>query len=115
SPQSVTAPNVVSGTTKTPIEHLVVVMQQNHTFDNYFGTYPNANGIPPGTCIPISLSDTTNEECIAPFHIGEYPLADLNHGMRIFQEEYNRGQMNGFMEALYRRNQDGKLAMAYYD
>ena len=26
--------------TNTPIHHIIVVMQQNHTFDNYFGTYP---------------------------------------------------------------------------
>ena len=47
-----------SGTTpNTPIEHLIVVMQQNHTFDNYFGTYPGANGIPKDTCLPVSLSN----------------------------------------------------------
>ena len=31
---------------KTPIQHLVVLMQENHTFDNYFGTYPGADGLP---------------------------------------------------------------------
>ena len=30
----------------TPIEHFIVLMQENHTFDNYFGTYPGADGIP---------------------------------------------------------------------
>ena len=29
----------------TPIQHVVVIMLENHTFDNYFGTYPGANGI----------------------------------------------------------------------
>ena len=28
--------------TRTPIEHLVVIFLENHTFDNYFATYPNA-------------------------------------------------------------------------
>ena len=31
--------------TTTPIKHFVVLMQENHTFDNYFGTYPGANGL----------------------------------------------------------------------
>ena len=31
----------------TPIEHFVVLMQENHSFDNYFGTFPGADGIPP--------------------------------------------------------------------
>ena len=29
----------------TPIQHVVVIMMENHTFDNYFGTFPNANGV----------------------------------------------------------------------
>jgi phospholipase C len=28
------------------IEHVVMIMQENHSFDNYFGTYPGARGIP---------------------------------------------------------------------
>ena len=33
------------GVATTPIQHVVVMMLENHTFDNYFGTYPGANGI----------------------------------------------------------------------
>ena len=33
--------------TATPIEHLVVIFQENVSFDHYFGTYPNATN-PPG-------------------------------------------------------------------
>src|SRR4051812_17645231 len=33
--------------TATPIKHLVVVFQENASFDHYFGTYPNAAN-PPG-------------------------------------------------------------------
>src|SRR5260370_37216729 len=29
-------------TTATPIQHLVVIFQENVSFDHYFGTYPNA-------------------------------------------------------------------------
>jgi phospholipase C len=35
-----------SGTSK--IQHLIFVIQENHSFDNYFGTYPGANGFPAG-------------------------------------------------------------------
>jgi phospholipase C len=28
-----------------PLKHLVFIIQENHTFDNYFGTYPGANGL----------------------------------------------------------------------
>src|SRR5690242_16551929 len=32
--------------TTTPIKHLVVIVQENETFDHYFGTYPKAANIP---------------------------------------------------------------------
>src|ERR1700756_2716162 len=34
------------------IQHVVVIMQENRSFDSYFGTYPGANGIPAGVCVP---------------------------------------------------------------
>ena len=100
--------------TTTPIEHLVVVMQQNHTFDNYFGTYPGANGTPPDTCMPISITTTNSEDCITPFRIGFYPLEDLSHSSSTFEYQYQNGEMSGFVEALTRMNQDGNLTMGYY-
>jgi phospholipase C len=30
---------------RSPIRHLVFVIMENHTFDNFFGTFPNANGV----------------------------------------------------------------------
>ncbi len=100
--------------TATPIQHLVVVMQQNHTFDNYFGTYPDANGFPPDTCMPISLSNPGSMDCVAPFSIDSYPIEDLSHSSATFKQQYQNGKMNGFIEALTRLNQDGTLAMGYY-
>ena len=46
------------------IQHVVVIMQENRSFDSYFGTYPGANGIPAGVCVP----DPLHGGCIAPFH-----------------------------------------------
>ena len=34
------------------IRHVVIIMQENRSFDHYFGTYPGADGIPPGVCVP---------------------------------------------------------------
>lgn len=100
---------------KTPIEHFIVLMQENHTFDNYFGTYPGAEGIPEGTCIPVDPFDKTNTECVEPFHIGDRPIDDLDHSESTFELQYNKGLMNGFVYALTQRNQNGALSMGYYD
>src|SRR5688500_19368042 len=90
-------------------------MQENHTFDNYFGTYPGADGFPAGTCIPVDPFDKSNTECVEPFHIGDRPIEDLDHSDSTFELQYNKGQLNGFVYALNQRNQNGALAMGYYD
>jgi phospholipase C len=106
--QSGTQPN-------TPIEHFIVVMQQNHTFDNYFGTYPGANGIPEGTCIPVSLSDQGSGSCLAPFEITDHAITDLSHSATTFAGQFRNGQMNGFVDTLNKLNQDGTLSMGHFD
>ncbi|MBV9166076.1 MAG: hypothetical protein JO321_07280 [Solirubrobacterales bacterium] len=52
------------------IRHVVIIMQENRSFDNYFGAYPHADGIPgiaghPGKvpCLP-----DPGEHCVRPFH-----------------------------------------------
>ncbi|MDV3244330.1 MAG: alkaline phosphatase family protein [Nitrososphaerales archaeon] len=51
-----------------PIKHLVFIIQENHSFDNYFSAYPGANGIPPGTKIPVN-PNATSSMVEAPFHL----------------------------------------------
>ena len=51
------------------IKHVIVVMQENRSFDNYFGTFPGADGIPmhgstPSACLP----DPRLGHCVRPFH-----------------------------------------------
>ena len=100
---------------KTQIEHFIVLMQENHTFDNYFGTYPGAEGIPEGVCMPVDPFDAANTECIEPFHIGERGSEDLDHSQPTFLMQYNEGKLDGFVYTLYQRNQNGAMTMAHYD
>jgi phospholipase C len=44
------APNP-HGTSASPIEHVVEIMLENHSFDNLFGSFPGAEGIPAGTTL----------------------------------------------------------------
>jgi len=103
--------------TSTPIKHFLFLMQENHSFDNYFGTYPGANGIPEGTCIPVDPTDPANAECIRPFRIGDndVEMDDPDHSDQTHRLQYNAGRMDGFVYALNQRNQEGRLAMGYYD
>ncbi len=103
--------------TRTPIEHFIVLMQQNHSFDNYFGTYPGADGLPPGTCIPETLNEGGEPAggCVRPYPIGDSSIADLDHSNSTFHAQFNRGAMDGFVHALNQLGQDGRISMGYYD
>ncbi len=100
--------------TKTPIQHLVFLLQENHTFDNYFGTYPGADGLPANTKMPV---DPTNPSAgyVMPWHIGTTTITDLSHNGKTFQDQFDNGKMDGFVSGLNRRNENGKIAMGYYD
>ncbi len=75
------------------IRHVVVIMQENRSFDTYFGTYPGADGIPHGVCVP----DPVNGGCVAPFH----DPANLNyggpHGQSNAAADIDGGFMDGFV------------------
>ena len=60
-----------------PIRHVVVVVKENHTFDNYFGSFPNANGVSSidtgqGIITPPHATDMTRDLC----HTHECALID---------------------------------------
>lgn len=98
---------------QTPIEHFVFLFQENHTFDNYFGTRPGVDGIPEGTCMPVVAG--TQQPCVKPFHIGQRGITDLAHTQDAFRRQFNKGRMDGFVEANSENDQDGSITMGYYD
>ena len=82
---------------KIPINHFIYIIQENHSFDNYFGTYSGANGIPPGT----KLADKPNGPRIyKPFHFsGNGIPKDLSHAWQAALTAWNHGAMDGFVWA----------------
>lgn len=44
----------LSNNSKTPINHIVVLSQGKRSFDNYFGTFPGANGYPENLTVPLN-------------------------------------------------------------
>ncbi len=80
------------------IKHVIIVMQENRSFDSYFGTFPGADGIPvrggqPAVCVP-----GPHGGCTRPYH----DRADRNgggpHGEANAIADVNRGRMNGFIK-----------------
>ena len=104
---------------ETPIKHFLMLMQENHSFDNYFGTYPNADGIPADTCMPFDPLQVSLG-CVAPFHLGDLPVSDLLHSRDTFEGQYRDGRMNGFVsqhlaEGGLHSQEVARLTMGYYD
>jgi phospholipase C len=75
------------------IRHVVIIMQENRSFDTYFGTYPGADGIPPGVCMP----DPIHGGCVAPFHNPADQNAGGPHGQVNSTADINGGKMDGFI------------------
>jgi phospholipase C len=77
----------------TPIKHVVIVMEENHSFDSFFGTFPGANGIPAGVCAP----DPATGGCDPPYHNPAGYTHDLPHGQRDTVSDIDSGRMDGFV------------------
>jgi phospholipase C len=54
---------------RSKIKHIIVIVQKNRSFDQYFGTYPGANGIPMHNGMPtVCALDPQTGQCIKPCH-----------------------------------------------
>src|SRR5690348_11051429 len=126
--------------TSTPIKHVVVIFQENVSFDHYFGTYPRATNPPgqpafnavPGTPAVNGLTADLlqrNPNAANPFRFDRtQPLTcDMDHGYTAEQRAFNGGKMDKFVEFTEGRAPGGnqvcprddrgqfKAVMGYYD
>jgi phospholipase C len=74
------------------IKHVVMIVQENRSFDHYFGTYPGADGIPAGVCVPSPRGG-----CIRPYHLAKDRNAGGPHALRNGMRDINGGAMDGFV------------------
>jgi len=77
---------------------VVVIMQENRSFDHYFGTFPGADGIPMKNGVPtVCAPDPASGQCIKPYH----DSSDLNHGgphgAANAIADIDNGKMDGFV------------------
>jgi len=80
------------------IKHIVIIMQENRSFDSYFGTYPGANGIPMRNGVPtVCVTDPHTGQCVKPYH----DTNDINgggpHGQTDATADIDGGKMDGFI------------------
>ncbi len=95
----------------TPIQHLVVIMKENHAFDNYFGTFPGADGIPTNVSLPDGAGGI-----VQPHWIDGTWTWDLPHDRTAMLTDYHNGSNDLFaVEANRWIPGLGEYAVGYYD
>ena len=84
------------------LQHLVFIVQENRSFDHYFGTFPGAHGFPTNaqgqitTCIPNPFLG----HCSRPYHTTSQYQRAGRHNDVATKLDVNGGAMNGFVKSL---------------
>ncbi len=98
----------------TPIQHVIIIMQENRSFDNYFGTFPGANGVPSGTCIPLKPNQP-NGPCVASFHDVHDVNAGGPHTAAAAQADADDGIKTNYMDGFVQQQIAGSQKMCGSD
>ena len=82
------------------IKHVVIIMQENRSFDSFFGTYPGADGIPAANgkfavCVP----DPRSGGCDKPYHDASLVNGGAGHGLGNAVTDIDGGKMDGFVKS----------------
>src|ERR1700674_5414802 len=97
---STPSPTPVTASGIHKIQHVVVIMQENRSFDQYFGTYPGADGIPrnpDGTFAPCVRDPAKAGTCDRPYHDPANVNGGGPHGQLNATADIDGGKMDGFV------------------
>jgi len=84
----------------TPIQHVIIITQENHSFDSYFGTYPTANGtlvdnvtsrLAPVNGIPNGVCQTYRASCVSPHLTTAQSPENPVEGQLAYEADYSSG------------------------
>jgi len=101
---------------QSKIRHVVIIVQENRSFDSYFGTYPGANGIPmkhgkPTLCNP----DRFTHVCYYSYHDPSYQNFGGPHDSPAERADVDGGKMDGFISEAQLYSPEFKNVMGYHD
>ena len=95
-----------------PIQHVIVIVQSGHSFDNYFGTRSGVDGIPASACVPVL---TGSKICVKPTHLNpDEARAGLSDTLSVTKKSIDNGKMDGFVSA-QGNTAIGTVSMGYLD
>ena len=112
------------------IKHVVILMQENRSFDHYFGTLPNVRGFSDPNAITLSSGqkvsyqpDTANPDgYLLPFHAdttttSAQAIPSTSHAWNVQHESWDGGLMDGFVSShnSFQGANVGPFTMSYMD
>jgi phospholipase C len=129
--------NLARAATRSPrefdlsqVKHLVFQMQENRSFDHYFGTFPDARGFSDPTAIRLPTGrpvfqqpDPANPDgYLEPWHMstittGAAAVPSLSHDWRDQHASWNQGAMDGWLltHVASDGETNGSFTMGYYE
>src|SRR5436305_4739718 len=116
----------------TDIDHVVILVQENRSFDHYFGSYRGATGFADPSALPLNDGSGLNVfaqpgypggydgDHLYPFHLDSYNNGectnDINHSWAPQHAYWDNGAMDGFVTGhlAVDGSGNGPLTMGYY-
>ncbi|MGA8542305.1 MAG: alkaline phosphatase family protein [Thermoplasmata archaeon] len=96
---------------RTPVQHVVEIMMENHAFDNFFGTFPGVVGFPANASVPNGTGGS-----VPPYWISGDSTPDLPHDRASEIADLDGGRMDGFVEEMAKYNASApETPMGYYN
>ena len=98
------------------LQHIIIIVQENRSFDSYFGTYPGADGIPKKNGkFTICDPDPKTHTCVYSYH----DTADVNYGGPHDTPneiaDIDGGKMDGFIKQSYLFSPKWQDVMGFHD
>lgn len=113
-------PNLKIGTNNKdiPIEHIIVIIQENRSFDHYFGNLnkPEFYGQEVDGLTPAMGNFDSKGNWVSPYHEERYCTVNADHSWRGSHSSWNNGAMDKFVVTNEPNNKgSGTHAMSYYN
>ncbi len=81
----------LSGSGSTPLQHIVVIVQENRAFDDLFSTFPNADGATQGL-----MKTPSGDQYVPLLEVNLAQSCDFHHTYKAYLSAYDGGKMDGF-------------------
>ena len=125
-PSRAQSPAVVA-LARARIKHIFVIYQENHSFDNYFGTYPGAENLSGALARAHGFRqyDPIGKTWVTPFRIADPDTESPSQSREVIAAKVNGGAMDSFVATQEKVSSKkfgsvaardvGLLTMAHYD